>query len=105
MNTPNQATAPQATTEIPPAPVYSVTGYRSVEGDEGPCFNATIRRDGRKVGLVLDNGTGADHTYRMSGPAEAGLLQAAEAWASGNEYNLQDAYIDHLINELFIAKD
>jgi hypothetical protein len=105
MNAPSQNTKLQATNKITAAPIYSVTGYRSVEGKEGPCFNATIRRDGRKVGLVHDNGNGGCHTYDMPRAAETELLQAAEAWASGDEYEVVDSFIDHLIDEMFIAKD
>lgn len=67
--------------------------------DETTCFSATIRIDGRRAGMVSNNGCGGSHSYRMSRSEWAKFSHYARGVMSDSDYQfeLEDQYIDRLL--------
>lgn len=55
---------------------YTVKGIKTFRGMEGQGFNATLYRDGKKVGLVIDEGNGGSFLYEGMTKEEYKILKA-----------------------------
>jgi len=61
---------------------WSVSNYREIGGDETPCFEAKILKDGKVVGRARNSGEGGSNIYiGLTSYGIPGFEEDAVAWA------------------------
>jgi len=78
-----ESSAPEPTARVLASPTmtdlggYSLSGFRSMRGEETPAFEGDLKIDGTTVGRVYSDGRGGAPMIYWAGRAER---EAAEAW-------------------------
>lgn len=75
---------------------YEVRGFKLAGGDETPRFEASLYRDGKRIGTVHNEGCGGPHGYYFDSREEREAFFAwTKAWGlkSGNDFEPEDAWV------------
>lgn len=88
-----------------PIPVYTVKNIKSFEGREGLGFNASLYRDEKSIGMVIDSGNGGCYDYNRLDKGEYDILMAHVKKNVPKWYIEWDkSYHEHYDPDIFIGK-
>jgi len=83
---------------------YSIKNLKTFKGMEGMGgFNLTLYKNGKRIGEVLNDDCGACHMYQLPNSEFKVLLDHAKK-VLGDEFEVEDYFIDEMINSLVNLK-
>lgn len=93
--------------------VYTVKNVKTFMGREGKGFNATLYKNGKNIGMVIDSANGGCYSYQLDREEQELLekyakenLTLEERSINGKEITLElsDIFMDKLINEFLTTQ-
>lgn len=90
-------------------PGFEIKGLKFFRGNEGHGFNATVYKDGRKLGLVINEGNGGCFNYEMERTDQEMLESAARLFAIAEGEKVEEGmgrrFVDGFVEAMAIAKE